>query len=190
MAQGAKLPRSEYRKYSQGKRQSHGPKLVSARRVTAKIDGTPERGAGSAQRGVGTRSRDATVEPITGASLRCRSHARLRGQIPKGTLFRPPTRPACADATAKACVRPAHDGVPPVPLRGRIQAQSAWNLLRPARDTLSGDLAIFAICPASSFASSPILARNAHVFHYVTDSKQLWIHRGLLCEFARSRARR
>ena len=93
------------------------------------------------------------------------------GSDPRGTLFRPPTRPACGDATAKACVRPAHDGVPPVPLRGRIQAQSAWNLLRPARDTLSADLAIFALCPASSFASSPILARNAHVFHYVMDSK-------------------
>ena len=58
----------------------------------------------------------------------------------------------------------------PVPLRGRIQAHNAWNLLRPARDTLSAGLAIFTICPAPSFASSPILARNARVFHYVRDS--------------------
>ena len=58
-----------------------------------------------------------------------------------------------------------------VPLRGRIQARNAWNLLRPARDTLSAGLAIFSICPAPSFASSPILARNARVFHYVRGSK-------------------
>ena len=29
--------------------------------------------------------------------------ARLRGQIPEGALFRPPTRPACGDATVKVC---------------------------------------------------------------------------------------
>ncbi len=34
---------------------------------------------GSAERGAGTRLRDATVEPIKGASFQCRSHARLRG---------------------------------------------------------------------------------------------------------------
>ena len=50
---------------------------------------------GSAQRGAGTRLRDATVEPINGAWILSRSHARLRGQIPKGPLFRPVTRPAC-----------------------------------------------------------------------------------------------
>ena len=59
-----------------------------------------------------------------------------------------------------------------VPLRGRIQAHDAWNLLRPARDTLSAGLAIYDICPAPSFASSPILARNARVFHCVRGSKR------------------
>jgi hypothetical protein len=44
---------------------------------------------GSAQRGAGTRLRDATVEPIKGASFQCRSHARLGGQIPRGAP-RPP----------------------------------------------------------------------------------------------------
>src|SRR5688572_24158173 len=33
----------------------------------------------------------------------------------------------------------------PVPLRGRIQAHDAWNLLRPARDTLSAGLAVLSI---------------------------------------------
>ena len=37
--------------------------------------------------------------------------------------------------------------------------------------TLSAGLAIYSICPAPSFASSPILARNARVFHYVRGSK-------------------
>jgi hypothetical protein len=53
---------------------------------------------GSAERGAGARLRDATVESIVGASGVCRSHARLRGQIPgksSGPLFRPATRPAC-----------------------------------------------------------------------------------------------
>jgi hypothetical protein len=36
--------------------------------------------------------------------------------------------------------------------------------------TLSAGLAIYDICPAPSFASSPILARNARVFHHVRDS--------------------
>jgi hypothetical protein len=44
---------------------------------------------GSAQRGAGTRSRDATVQPITGVELRRRSAARLRGQIPKGAPLPP-----------------------------------------------------------------------------------------------------
>ena len=51
---------------------------------------------GSAERGAGARLRDATVEPINGASFLCRSHARLWGQIPvksPGPLFRPTTRP-------------------------------------------------------------------------------------------------
>jgi hypothetical protein len=34
---GREAGRSEYREYSQGTRQSHGPKLVPARRVTARI---------------------------------------------------------------------------------------------------------------------------------------------------------
>ena len=33
--------------------------------------------------------RDATVEPIVGASCQSRSHARLRGQIPKGAPLPP-----------------------------------------------------------------------------------------------------
>ncbi len=34
---GREATRSEYREYSQGERQSHGPKLVPARRVAATI---------------------------------------------------------------------------------------------------------------------------------------------------------
>jgi hypothetical protein len=44
---------------------------------------------GSAQRGAGTRLRDASVQPIKGASVHCRSHARLGGQIPQGAPLPP-----------------------------------------------------------------------------------------------------
>jgi hypothetical protein len=47
---------------------------------------------GSAQRGAGTRLRDATVKPIEGASFQCRSHARLGGQIPGGAPSSAPRR--------------------------------------------------------------------------------------------------
>ena len=62
-------------------------------------------------------------------------------------------------------------GAPSVALRGRIQAQYAWNLLRPPRDASLLDWPIFWILPASSASQSPILDRNAHVFHYVRRSK-------------------
>ena len=61
-------------------------------------------------------------------------------------------------------------GAPSVALRGRIQAQCAWNLLRPPRDASLLDWPIFWILPASSASPSPILDRNAHVFHYVRGS--------------------
>ena len=41
--------------------------------------------------------------------------------------------PACGDATAQACTGPRYWRAY-VPLRGRIQAQTAWNLLHPPRD--------------------------------------------------------
>jgi hypothetical protein len=48
---------------------------------------------GSTQRGTGApHCGDATVKSIKGAHPR--SHARLRGQIPEGALFRAPMRPA------------------------------------------------------------------------------------------------
>jgi hypothetical protein len=50
--------------------------------------------------------------------------------------------------------------------------------LRPqSRLALSAGLAIFTICPAPSFAPSPILARNAHALHYVRHSKE-WTQYG------------
>jgi hypothetical protein len=79
------------------------------------------------------RLRDATVEPIKGASFQCRSPARLRGQIPRGAPLPPldaprfpgmrPWRRTQARGQSRRCI----------PLRGRIQAQNAWNLLRPQR---------------------------------------------------------
>ena len=52
--------------------------------------------------------------------------------------------PVSGDATVKARVRNAQFWRSPVPLRGRIQAHTAWNLLPPARDTLSLGLPISA----------------------------------------------
>src|SRR4030095_16469260 len=55
-------------------------------------EGVPERGAGAgATRSRGPTCGDATVEPAKARPLP--ALARLRGHIPKGTLFRPPTRP-------------------------------------------------------------------------------------------------
>ena len=85
-----------------------------ARRVRRNVE------QGSAERGAGARLRDATVEPINGASILCRSHARHRGSDPRGSLFRPSTRPACGDATAKT--RKAADGVRPISSDGRSEA--------------------------------------------------------------------
>ena len=47
--------RREYREYSQGARRCPGPKLVPALRVTAKIGGVPERGAGAPLAGMRPR---------------------------------------------------------------------------------------------------------------------------------------
>jgi hypothetical protein len=60
-----------------------------------------------------TRSRgpiygDATVEPAE--ARRPPALARLRGHIPEGTLFRPPTRPLCGDATQGSAARRRHPG--------------------------------------------------------------------------------
>ena len=52
--------------------------------VAAKAGSGMSREQGSAQRGAGSRLRDATVQPIMGASNKCRFRARLRGQIPEG----------------------------------------------------------------------------------------------------------
>ena len=43
---GREASRSEYREYSQGSRQSHGPKFAPARRVAATTAGAPQCGAG------------------------------------------------------------------------------------------------------------------------------------------------
>jgi len=55
---------------------------------------------------------DATVEPAK--ARRCRPYARLRGQIPEGTLFRPATRPCLHGDATKASTfssRPAPVGI-------------------------------------------------------------------------------
>jgi hypothetical protein len=59
--------------------------------------GAASRSGGSAERGAGARLRDATVEPIKGASFQCRSHARLRGQIPRGAPLPPYDAPSKHD---------------------------------------------------------------------------------------------
>jgi len=64
---------------------------------------SPGAGAG-VTRSRGPACGDATVEPAK-ARL-CRPYARLRGQIPEGTLFRPATRPCFGDATKASTFSP------------------------------------------------------------------------------------
>jgi hypothetical protein len=91
-------------------------------------------GQGSAQRGAGARLRDATVEPIKGASFQCRSPARLRGQIPRGAPLPPLDAPRFPGMRPRRRAQDRGYWRAHVPLRGRIQAHTAWNLLRPPRD--------------------------------------------------------
>jgi hypothetical protein len=103
----------------------------------------PLRGAG------GTRSRgpvfgDATVEPAMSAS-----------------------QPAqCASSRSDPQRGPSSS------LRRAIQAEKAWNLLRPTRDALSRGLPIQRVLAAPRFALSTILARTARAFHYVRGSRR------------------
>ena len=94
---------------------------------------------GSAQRGAGTRLRDATVEPIKGASFQCRSRARLRGQIPRGAPLPPYDAPSKHNALGTCSA-----------LRGTFVAR----------------LANIDILAAPRSALSTILARTARAFHY------------------------
>jgi hypothetical protein len=82
--------------------------LSSPLRDRAILAGTPERGTGSAQRGAGTRLRDATVEPNRRrAEILSGPLARFPGQIPTSGAPPPPcSAPRVRDVTAKACVRP------------------------------------------------------------------------------------
>jgi hypothetical protein len=88
-----------------------------------------------------------------------------------GSLLHLVSRPACG-------MRPCRRVEGPrirrslVPLRGRIQAENAWNLLRPTRDALSRGLPIQQVLAAPRFALSTILARNARAFHYVRRSSK------------------
>jgi hypothetical protein len=54
---GREARRSEYREYSQGERQSHGPKFAPARRVAATTAGAPQRRAGAPLAGMRPRRR-------------------------------------------------------------------------------------------------------------------------------------
>jgi len=180
---GREASRSQYLEYWQGERQSPGPKLVPAPGLPLDIQ----------MPAPGLRPKSATRRTVEqGPRLRgcdrvgaCESRALRRSTVPLrgagGTWSR---GPACGDATVEPavsascpalCASPGSDPQrgPSSALRRAIQAHNTWNLLRPARDTLSAGLAIFAICPAPSFASTPILARNARVFHHVRDSRPI-----------------
>ena len=104
---GREASRSPYLEYWQGERQSNGPKLVPAPRLSLEIQ----------MPAPGLRPKSATRRTVE-------QGPRLRGCDREG---------ACEDRA----IRRSN-----VPLRGRIQAHNAWNLLRPARDTLSAGLAI------------------------------------------------
>src|SRR5688500_11891880 len=66
-----------------------------------------------------------------------RPKSATRRNVEQGPRLRGCDRAGACEARAS---RRSH-----VPLRGRIQAQNAWNLLRPARDTLSAGLAVLSI---------------------------------------------
>ncbi len=90
----------------------------------------PERGAGAgATRSRGPTRGDATVEPAK--ARRPPALARLRGHIPEGTLFRPPTRPL----GMRPCRREPERVCPGAASRSGVASigQARWNLLRPAR---------------------------------------------------------
>ena len=177
---GREASRSQYLEYWQGERQSHGPKLVPAPVIPIDIPifapGLRPKSATRRSAEQGPRLRGCDRAGVCESRALRRSHVPLRGA--GGTWSR---GPVCGDATVEPavsascpaqCASPGSDPQrgPSSALRRAIQAHDAWNLLRPARDTLSAGLAIFPICPAPSFASSPILARNARVFHYVRGS--------------------
>jgi hypothetical protein len=124
-------------------------------------------GQGSAQRGAGARLRDATVEPIKGASFQCRSPARLRGQIPRGAPLPPldaprfpgmrPWRRTLVRGLSRRCI----------PLRGRIHRLRPTEPAPPSAGAGWGWLACSATthfvrrskCPLRQPASAPMAGR-------------------------------
>ena len=76
-------------------------------------------GAGETWSRGAPRVGDATVEPAE--ARRPPAIARLRGHIPEGALFRPPTRPLRGDATQGSAARRPH----PVDRLGRGSTEAA-----------------------------------------------------------------
>ncbi len=148
---GREASRSQYREYWQGERQSHGRKLVPALRVTAKIAARRSVEQGSAQRGAGTRLRDATVKPIIGRVTLTPILCAFSGSHPKGTCSSL-RRARLRDATAEAQSQSRVFGALYVPTAGS----------HPSIERLE---------PAPPSAGPTILVSNAHVPHYVRHSQ-------------------
>ena len=158
---GREASRSQYREYGQGERQGGAvTRLPQARlrerRPSPRLRKLRHPQPPSPPQSCARREPGATGQnSCQPEGLRLKSAARR--SVEQG--------PACGMRPRRRAQGPRMRTACYGPLRGRIQAHTAWNLLRPARATLSADLTIFAIWPASSFALSPIFARNAHVFH-------------------------
>ena len=75
---GREARRRQYRQYCQGGRQSHGQKLVPARRVAATIGGAPQRGAGAPLAGMRPRRRARVPRVMARPCPASRSHPTLK----------------------------------------------------------------------------------------------------------------
>ena len=168
--QGAR--RRAYREYGLGAGRRPGRKLVPALRVAARTAGTPKRGAGIGA----TRSR----VPACGMrpwsrSLGCRCESRslcaFGVRSPKGPLFRPATHPL-AGMRPRRCARVPCMMACSCPAPGSHPIVNDWNLLNPARDFV-GRLADMPDISCATLRGISRSGGNAHVFHYVRDSKSL-----------------
>ena len=105
----------------------------------------------------GPRSRDATVEPIVGAytPIPLRVCGVRSQREPSSALRR---APLAGMRPRRGAWDPRNVGAPVSRLRGRIQAKNAWNLLRPARDSVAGLANMPSYSTAARFALSTVLA--------------------------------
>jgi hypothetical protein len=110
-------------------------------------------------------------------SFECRSCA-SSGSHPQGVPVPPSDAPRLRGCDREGAHKSRGIGAPIVALRGRIQAQCAWNLLRPPRDaSLLGLPREWAMGCAERLAIDKS-GCNAHVCHFARRSKRFSVHDG------------